>query len=64
MEFKHGHGAYSQGVGAQEKEYIAKRQPRINQAFADMMTKAGLQQPPRVPTVAMALSGGGYRAMM
>lgn len=37
----------------------------MDQAFQNMMSKAGLSQmPPRTPVVALTLSGGGYRAMI
>jgi lysophospholipase len=53
------------GISQNEKDYIAKRQPAMDQAFQNMMSKAGLSQmPPRTPVVALSLSGGGYRAMI
>ncbi|BEJ13563.1 hypothetical protein CspHIS471_0307370 [Cutaneotrichosporon sp. HIS471] len=52
------------GVSQSEKDYLAKRKPIIDQAFQNMMSKAGLSTPPRTPVVALALSGGGYRAMI
>lgn len=52
------------GVSQNESDYLAKRKPTIDKAVQNMMSKSGLSTPPRTPVIALALSGGGYRAMI
>lgn len=47
-----------------EKDYLEKRRPKLEASWAQRMEAVGLEAPPRLPVVAMALSGGGYRAMI
>ena len=50
-----------------EQEYLAKRRPLLQKAWDKRMKDVGLKTPlpkGRLPIVAMALSGGGYRAMI
>lgn len=50
-----------------EQEYLAKRRPQLQKAWDQRMKDVGLESPlpeGRLPVVAMALSGGGYRAMI
>lgn len=50
-----------------EQEYLAKRRPQLQNAWDQRMKDVGLETPlpgGRLPVVAMALSGGGYRAMI
>lgn len=56
--------ADTQGLSQQEKDYLAKRNPGIKTGITNMVTKAGIPEPPRTPVIALSLSGGGYRAMM
>lgn len=47
-----------------EKDYLNQRSPLLKNAWTQRLTDVGLKAPPRMPVVAMAISGGGYRAMI
>jgi lysophospholipase len=51
-------------LGPDEQEYITKRSGHLATAWQAQTERVGLAAPPRTPVVAMALSGGGYRAML
>ena len=51
-------------IGTAEQDYINKRASQLSSAWSTQISNVGLQAPPRTPVVAMALSGGGYRAMI
>lgn len=51
-------------VGTTEQEYVNQRASQLSAAWNTQISNVGLQAPPRTPVVAMALSGGGYRAMI
>lgn len=51
-------------VGTVEQDYINQRASQLSSAWNTQISNVGLQAPPRTPVVAMALSGGGYRAMI
>jgi lysophospholipase len=51
-------------VGTKEQEYVNQRASQLSSAWNTQISNVGLQAPPRTPVVAMALSGGGYRAMI
>lgn len=52
------------GLSEGEKGYLEKRGPQIDDAVARMLATVGLPKPSRRPVIGMALSGGGYRAMV
>lgn len=47
-----------------EQDYLKKRRPLLEERWAQRIKDVGLKPPPRLPVVALALSGGGYRAMV
>jgi hypothetical protein len=47
-----------------EKDYLNQRSPLLKNAWTQRLKDVGLNASPRMPVVAMALSGGGYRAMI
>lgn len=47
-----------------ETDYLSQRQPALDSAWQSRTQSQGLTMPSRTPRVAMALSGGGYRAMI
>lgn len=47
-----------------ETDYLNQRQPALDSAWQSRTSAQGLTMPSRTPKVAMALSGGGYRAMI
>lgn len=51
-------------VGSVEQDYVNRRASQLSSAWNTQISNVGLQAPPRTPVVAMALSGGGYRAMI
>ncbi|KAJ9104240.1 hypothetical protein QFC19_004057 [Naganishia cerealis] len=51
-------------IGTVEQDYINQRATQLSSAWSTQTSNVGLQAPPRTPVVAMALSGGGYRAMI
>ena len=51
-------------ISTAEQDYINKRASQLSSAWSTQISNVGLQAPPRTPVVAMALSGGGYRAMI
>lgn len=51
-------------VGIKEQDYVNQRASQLSSAWNTQISNVGLQAPPRTPVVAMALSGGGYRAMI
>jgi hypothetical protein len=51
-------------LGKVEKEYLAARDPLVKSAWSSRISSLNLTAPPRTPVVAIALSGGGYRAMI
>lgn len=53
-----------QGLNDGETKYLANRAPQIDAAVKTMVEAVGLAAPARRPVIAVAHSGGGYRAMM
>ncbi|KAJ9127492.1 hypothetical protein QFC24_000901 [Naganishia onofrii] len=51
-------------IGTVEQNYINQRASQLSSAWSTQISNVGLQAPPRTPVVSMALSGGGYRAMI
>ena len=53
------------GISAEEAAYIAQRKPKADTALAQWLLKtdAGFETS-KLPTVALATSGGGYRSML
>ncbi len=51
-------------LGKVEKDYLTARNPQIKSAWSTRTSNLNLTAPPRTPVVAIALSGGGYRAMI
>jgi lysophospholipase len=51
-------------LSADEQDYLKRRRPRLEESWAQRMKAVGLKDLPRTPVVALALSGGGYRAMV
>lgn len=52
-------------LGTDEQAYVDKRAHQLATAWTAQTHRVGLTTPPpRTPVVAMALSGGGYRAML
>lgn len=51
-------------LSAEEQDYLKRRRPRLEESWAQRMKAVGLKDLPRTPVVALALSGGGYRAMV
>lgn len=51
-------------VSPEERGYLKKRRPLLEEKWVQRIEDAGLRAPPRLPVVGMALSGGGYRAMI
>jgi lysophospholipase len=52
-------------LGTDEQAYVDKRADHLATAWTAQTHRVGLTTaPPRTPVVAMALSGGGYRAML
>ena len=51
-------------LGEVEKDYLATRDPLVKAAWSSRISSLNLTAPPRTPVVAIALSGGGYRAMI
>jgi lysophospholipase len=50
-------------LSSSEKKYLEARRPKLQASWDERMKEADLSDPlPRLPVVAMALSGGGYRA--
>jgi lysophospholipase len=50
-------------LSSSEKKYLEARRPKLQASWDERMKMAELSNPlPRLPVVAMALSGGGYRA--
>ncbi|TYJ57307.1 hypothetical protein B9479_002040 [Cryptococcus floricola] len=52
------------GLATAEQDYIDQRKSLVDAAVEKMMAARGLDNPPRVPNIGVALSGGGYRAML
>ncbi|ODN92068.1 phospholipase B [Cryptococcus wingfieldii CBS 7118] len=53
-----------EGLATVEKQYINERHKLVGPAVEKMMAARGLENPPRIPNIGVALSGGGYRAML
>ncbi|XP_029962561.1 cytosolic phospholipase A2 zeta-like [Salarias fasciatus] len=53
----------SHDIPAQEKEYLVKRKPIVAQALKKALGLSAVPQLKKVPTIAVAGSGGGSRAM-
>lgn len=51
-------------LSAEEQDYLKRRRPRLEESWTQRMKAVGLKELPRIPVVALALSGGGYRAMI
>jgi phospholipase A2 len=49
------------GLPAQEKEFLKKRKPKVKTALERMLNRS--LEGKRIPTIAILLSGGGFRAM-
>jgi hypothetical protein len=51
-------------LSPEEQSYLEKRRPLLEEKWVQRIKDVGLRAPPRLPVVGMALSGGGYRAMI
>ncbi|OCF35914.1 phospholipase B [Kwoniella heveanensis BCC8398] len=54
----------TEGLSAGESSFIQSRAQNTGPAINTMMASHGLSNPPRTPTIGVALAGGGYRAML
>lgn len=52
------------GLSDGEKKYIEGRGPLIDDAVERMLKTVNMSKPARRPVIGLALSGGGYRAMV
>lgn len=52
------------GLGDGETKFLQQRAPKVEEAVTKLVAEAGVSKPPRTPVIGMALSGGGYRAMI
>lgn len=53
-----------QNLSEGESAYMQKRSPLVKTANEQMLAASGMAAPPRAPVFGIALSGGGYRAMI
>lgn len=51
-------------IGKVESDYLQEREQQLQDAWKKQTSDLGMDMPKRTPKVAMALSGGGYRAMI
>ena len=51
-------------LGSQEKDYVSSRKQKADKALADWLQKQGSFSTDNQPSVALATSGGGYRALL
>ncbi|WWC65337.1 uncharacterized protein I303_107955 [Kwoniella dejecticola CBS 10117] len=54
----------TEGLAQGEKDFLTKRQSKTSPAVNTMASSHGIPNPPRTPTIGVALAGGGYRAML
>ncbi|WVW80592.1 phospholipase B [Kwoniella bestiolae CBS 10118] len=54
----------TEGLASGERDFIANRQKVTGPAINTMASSHGIANPPRTPTIGVALAGGGYRAML
>ncbi|KAK8850671.1 hypothetical protein IAR55_004591 [Kwoniella newhampshirensis] len=52
------------GLATGEQAFITARERVTNPVINSQMAAHGLSNPPRTPTIGVALAGGGYRAML
>ncbi|WWD20845.1 phospholipase B [Kwoniella shandongensis] len=52
------------GLSSGEQSFIAAREKITSPLISSQLTAHGLTNPPRTPTIGVALAGGGYRAML
>lgn len=52
-------------LDSSEQKYLEQREPKLRASWSERMKASDLKEDlPRTPVVALALSGGGYRAMI
>lgn len=54
----------SQGLSEHEQTYLRDKNASLTQEWQYHLGNLSMPTPPRTPVVGMALSGGGYRAMI
>ncbi|WWC98312.1 phospholipase B [Kwoniella sp. B9012] len=54
----------TEGLSQGEKDFVANRQKVTGPIINTMASNQGITNPPRTPTIGVALAGGGYRAML
>ncbi|WWC72722.1 phospholipase B [Kwoniella pini CBS 10737] len=54
----------TEGLSQGEKDFLTKREQKTGPAVNTMASSHGIPNPPRTPSIGVALAGGGYRAML
>ncbi|BEI82122.1 hypothetical protein CcaverHIS002_0212820 [Cutaneotrichosporon cavernicola] len=52
------------GLADGESKFLQQRTPNVEAAVAKIVADAGISKPQRTPVIGIAMSGGGYRAMI
>jgi hypothetical protein len=56
--------SYTDDICNEEKKAVLQRQKKVIQALKNLVPECSLEEPERAPTIALCLSGGGFRAMV